>query len=223
MLILKNHNRVIITLLQLYFNSNMNKFEEQKFNIPALIGISAKNIEEHLKLYAGYVKHTNLILEKIPDYEAWAQKDPFVSYYVAELQRRFSFEFGGMRNHEFYFKSFEGGATAIDQNGSLAKAITEEWRSFDTWLIRFKAIAMTRGVGWAKLVYDPTAKRLLNNWNDEQHIGQLPDTYTILALDMWEHAFVADYQPSGKKQYVEDFFSNLNWNVIEENYKKASS
>ena len=34
----------------------MKKFEEKKFNIPALAGISAKNIEEHLKLYAGYVK-----------------------------------------------------------------------------------------------------------------------------------------------------------------------
>jgi superoxide dismutase len=38
---------------------------------------------------------------------------------------------------------------------------------------------------------------------------------------MWEHSFVADYQPSGKKQYVEDFFENLNWNVIEKNLDDA--
>ena len=41
------------------------KFEEMKFNIGELKGLSAKNIEEHLKLYAGYVKHTNLILKKL--------------------------------------------------------------------------------------------------------------------------------------------------------------
>jgi superoxide dismutase len=43
----------------------------------------------------------------------------------------------------------------------------------------------------------------------------------ILALDMWEHSYVADYQPSGKKQYVEDFFANLNWVVVEERFKVA--
>ena len=31
----------------------------------------------------------------------------------AELQRRFSFEFNGMRNHEYYFKSLEGGAKPL--------------------------------------------------------------------------------------------------------------
>ena len=46
----------------------MKKFKEIKFNIGALKGISSKNIEEHLKLYAGYVKNTNLIVEKIGEY-----------------------------------------------------------------------------------------------------------------------------------------------------------
>jgi len=31
-------------------------------------------------------------------------------YFVGELGRRFSFEYNGMRNHEVYFSSFEGGA-----------------------------------------------------------------------------------------------------------------
>jgi len=44
----------------------------------------------------------------------------------------------------------------------------------------------------------------------------------ILALDMWEHSFVYDYQPSGKKQYVEDYFANLNWGVIENNFVNAT-
>ena len=42
----------------------MQKFEEKKFDIPKLKGISQKNIEEHLKLYAGYVKNINLIVGK---------------------------------------------------------------------------------------------------------------------------------------------------------------
>ncbi|NBV43228.1 superoxide dismutase, partial [bacterium] len=40
----------------------MNHYEPRTFSIPKLKGISAKNVEEHLKLYQGYVKHTNLII-----------------------------------------------------------------------------------------------------------------------------------------------------------------
>ena len=45
----------------------MKKFKEKKFNIRQLKGISAKNVEEHLKLYTGYVNQTNLVLEKIEE------------------------------------------------------------------------------------------------------------------------------------------------------------
>ncbi len=196
----------------------MQKFIEEKFNIPTLKGISAKTIEEHLKLYAGYVKHSNLILEHVDELTQNAEK---YAYELGELQRRFSFEFNGMRNHEFYFRGFENGAKSLSQSGALAKAVAKEWGSFDAWLNRFKAIALTRGIGWAMLYYDPLTKQLLNAWIDEQHLGQLNGCKTILALDMWEHSYVADYQPSGKKNYIEDFFANLNWEVIEKNFSDA--
>jgi len=194
-------------------------FEEQKFNIPALKGISKKSLEEHLKLYAGYVKHTNLILDHINELAKDSEK---YAYELGELQRRFGFEFDGMRNHEYYFRSFEGGPTPLDPKSPLEKAIAGEWGSFDTWLSRFKAIATTRGIGWAILYFDPMTQRLLNAWIDEQHLGHLTGLSPILALDMWEHSFVYDYQPSGKKQYIEDFFENLNWKVIEKNYSIAN-
>ena len=119
------------------------KFEEQKFNIPTLKGVSAKNIEEHLKLYSGYVKHTNLILEKIDEYAKDAEKN---AYALGEIQRRFSFEFGGMRNHEYYFRGLEGGTKNLAANSKLKTAIEKEWGSFDLWLNRFKSIALTRAL-----------------------------------------------------------------------------
>ncbi|MDE2116840.1 MAG: superoxide dismutase [Patescibacteria group bacterium] len=197
----------------------MKTFEEKKFAVPALQGISAKNIEEHLKLYSGYVKNANLILARIAELSTDAEKN---AYELAEIQRRFAFEYGGMRNHEVYFAHFEGGAQALS-DGALKRAIEAEWGSFDAWLARFKTIAMTRGVGWAVLSYDPTSGRLVNGWVDEQHIGQLNGARPILMLDMWEHSFVADYQPSGRKQYREDFFANLNWRTCEANFASAVS
>jgi superoxide dismutase, Fe-Mn family len=198
----------------------MKKFEEIKFDIGQLVGISTKNIEEHLKLYAGYVKNANSILEKIPEYTGYSKADTFAPYVVGELERRFSFEYNGMRNHEIYFASLSGKATPLS-DGPLKQAIESNFGSVEAFMTLFKAMAMTRGIGWAMLWYDKKEKSLLASWVDEQHLGQLQNCAPIIALDMWEHSYVADYQPSGKKQYIEDFFENLNWGAIEENFKNA--
>lgn len=198
----------------------MNKFQEQTFTLPELKGISSKNIEEHLKLYSGYVKNTNMVAEKIAELsEMDAEKN---AYIVGELGRRFSFEFNGMRNHEYYFKSLEGGSKPLPENSPLKEAI-EKTTSFETWLANFKSLAMTRGVGWAVVGWDSDSGQLVSTWVDEQHLGQLNGLRWILGIDMWEHAFVYDYPTSEKKKYVEAFFENLNWEVIEENFKQATS
>ena len=198
----------------------MNIFKPKEFNIPELKGISKKTTEEHVKLYQGYVKHTNLILEQIQELKKDAEGN---AYALGEINRRLGFEYNGMRNHEVYFASLEGTPTSINTESALYQLIGQSWGSYDAWLQEFKSIAKTRGVGWAMLYYDKTADRLLNAWIDEQHLGQLQGCSLILALDMWEHSFVADYQPSGKAQYIEDFFENLNWSVIEKNFANTQS
>jgi superoxide dismutase, Fe-Mn family len=194
-----------------------NKYAIKNFNIPELKGISSQNIDEHLKLYAGYVNNTNLILEK-----AWKTiNDSENAYAGSEMQRRLSFEFNGMKNHELFFSALEDGAKSIDKNSKLYLKINENFESFENWINQFTTLAKTRGIGWAILYYDKDSKNLINCWIDEQHLGQLNGLVPILALDMWEHSFVFDYKPSGKAQYIQDFFENLNWSRIEENYDSA--
>jgi len=127
-----------------------------------------------------------------------------------------------MRNHEVYFDSLSDGAAALGDKSPLKKAIAAEWGSFEAWLARFKTLGMTRGIGWAVLWYDRKDGRLLDSWVDEQHLGELNNCAMVLGLDMWEHSFVFDYQPSGKKNYIEDFFANLNWKKIEANFVAAT-
>ncbi|MFA5777951.1 MAG: Fe-Mn family superoxide dismutase [Candidatus Paceibacterota bacterium] len=195
----------------------MQKFEEIKFNILELKGISKKNIEEHLKLYAGYVKSTNLIWEKIGELMADSEKNVYV---IGEMQRRLGFEFNGMRNHEYFFKSLEGGVKSLPENSEFKKEIEKDL-PFEKWLANFKMLAMTRGPGWAVLYWDKQTKQFVATWVDEHHMGQLNSLSWILGIDMWEHAFVYDYPTSEKKKYIEAFFENLNWEVIEENFKNA--
>ena len=196
----------------------MKKFEEIKFNIGELSGISAKNIEEHLKLYAGYVKNVNLVFDKIGELGVDEEKNTYV---LSELHRRFSFEYNGVRNHEIYFNSLSGGSKPLQADSKIKKTIEEQHGSFESWLASFKNLAMTRGIGWAVLWYDKKDRRLLASWVDEQHLGQLNGCEMILALDMWEHAYYLDYIPAEKKKYIEAFFANLNWEVIEENFAKV--
>ncbi len=193
-------------------------FIEKKFMIPELKGISQKTIEEHLKLYSGYVKSANLILEKIAELRKTDEEISKNTYLISELQRRFSFEFDGMRNHEYYFEQFEGGAKPIDEKSDLVEKIKETWESVDAWLLRFKEIAMTRGIGWAVLYFDKKTNTLNHSWVEEQHLGHLTGADVILALDMWEHSYMLDYVPSEKKKYVEAFFANLNFTVAESRY-----
>jgi len=192
------------------------QYVPKNFSIPELKGISKTTIDEHIKLYEGYVKNLNLILENTVE-----QKDDATeSYKDSETRRRISFEFDGMRNHEYYFSLLEGGPKTISES-ALKDKIENQWGSFDAWLNNFKSLAKTRGIGWAMLSYDKHSDSLLNYWVDEQHLGHLTGLSPIVALDMWEHSFVADYLPSGKGKYIDDFFENINWSVAEENFSKS--
>ncbi len=196
----------------------MTSYIQHNFLIPKLKGISEKTNEEHLKLYAGYVKNTNEILESIKHLNQEPEKNTYV---LGELSRRFTFEFNGMKNHEYYFHSFEGGHTEPNIESNLYKTIVQTWGSFDAWMESFTLLAKTRGVGWAILYYDKDANQLLNTWVDEQHLGHLNSCQYIVGIDMWEHAFVGDYQASGKANYIKDYFDNLNWNHPESLFEKS--
>jgi Fe-Mn family superoxide dismutase len=197
------------------------QYQERSFDLPALSGISDQQIDAHLKLYSGYVKHTNHILEKIDELSADPEKN---KYEVAELRRRFGFEFNGMRNHEHYFGDLSGGAAELDPNAALAKKMNEDFGSPSDWETEFKQIAgSVRGSGWTFLMYDRTVDRLMNVWVTEHHLGQFTELQPIVALDMWEHAYMVDYLPSEKSAYIDSYLANLNWQTIANKFDAALS
>ena len=180
-------------------------YEPKKFNIPELTGISKQSIDEHIKLYEGYVKHVNHIRSEMDNV-----KD---DYARSEMTRRLGFEFGGMRNHEYYFEQFEIGPSSLP-DGKLKSLIEAEWGSLEKFIEHFKKVASTRGVGWTMLYIDRQNGGLVTAWVDEQHFGQLADLDIVLGLDMWEHSYMLDYPPSEKLKYVDAFFQNLNWETV---------
>jgi Fe-Mn family superoxide dismutase len=191
------------------------EYKAQTFDIPALDGISQKSVEEHIGLYNGYVKNFNAItalageLMKDPEKNALA---------IAELMRRRSFEFGGMRLHELYFPQFEGGATALIESDQLGSAIVAQYGTIEYCMKEIRQAAMMRGPGWSLLYWDPAATQFLVGFSGEQHQGHFVTLPVVLALDVWEHAFLLDYGAQGKGKYIDAFFKNLNWKVVEKRF-----
>jgi Fe-Mn family superoxide dismutase len=196
------------------------KYEARKFNLPELKGLSKDQIAVHLALYEGYVKHTNLIMDMIASYGA--TEDEGGKFAVKELRRRFNFEFDGMRMHEYYFEQLEGGNNGNPES-ALAKAAAERYGSGEKFLAHIKEVAGTRGIGWVVVYYDPAAHTIHTAWVGDHELGQLAGLPVILALDLWEHAYMVDYKPAEKMTYVDAFLSNLNWNVCEARFEKASA
>lgn len=190
-------------------------YQEQQFGLGDMQGLSAKQIDVHLKLYAGYVKNVNAILAKIEELKADSAGNALA---LAELTRRFPFEFNGMRLHELYFEALGGnGAT----NGTLAEALAKQWGSVDAWRTEFRAVGMLRGIGWTLLTYDAKAGIFHNIWVNDHELGHLADLRVLLAMDVWEHAFLIDYLPAQRADYINAFFTNLNWSVCEGRFAQA--
>jgi len=190
-------------------------YQEKKFNLPELKDISTESVNQHLGLYAGYVKNFNAMTSLAGELMT-ADKEKNAPA-IAELMRRRSFEFGGMRLHELYFPQFEGGAAEL--GGTLKDAVTKQYGNPEHCVQELQHVAGMRGPGWALLYFDPEVKQFLVGWSSEQHIGHFPALPIILALDVWEHAFVLDYGAAGKGKYIDAFFKNLNWGVCEQRFK----
>ncbi len=188
------------------------QYTAKKFTLPTLDGISNKSVEEHLGLYAGYVKNFNAISAAIEELLADPTKNALA---IAELRRRHSFEFDGMKLHELYFPQFEAGAQALNKDSAFAQAVAAHWGSTEAMVERVRQTAMMRGPGWSVLYFNPETAAFHMSFVGEQHQGHFATLPIILALDVWEHAYLLDHGAAGKAAYIDAFFKNLNWSVCE--------
>lgn len=186
-------------------------YTARTFALPEIQGLSPKQLEVHLALYQGYVKHTNLILEKIAALRA--ENPTENAYLINELRRRLGFEFDGMRMHEYYFEQLEHGAAAANPESTFARLASEKYGSWDGFLAHLKEVAGTRGIGWVVVYRD--GETLHTAFVNDHELGQLSGLPIMLAIDLWEHAYMVDYVPAEKLTYLDAFLAAVNWSVVE--------
>jgi Fe-Mn family superoxide dismutase len=197
-------------------------YEERTFALQGLEGISDAQIEEHLTLYAGYVRQVNLLNEEIAAMTGRGQaavKHPEFT----DLIHHLGFEYNGMILHEYYFSNLSPGAEPRPPvTSGLATALAESFGSVEQWRAAFQAIGATRGVGWVVLFRDPATDRLTNHWITLHHDGVPVGFKPLLVMDVWEHAFARDYKTTERGKYIEAFFRNVDWQVIERRLAETS-
>lgn len=177
-------------------------------SIRALDGISEQTMKEHYKLYEGYVKKTNEIMEKLDSVDKSLANQIYSEYRALKVD--LTFALGGVKNHETYFEHLGGDGS--EPTGILAEQIEKDFGSFEAWKEDMKATGMS-GRGWAWLAYDYDLKRLINIAGDAQNTYPVWNCAMLVALDVYEHAYFLDFQTK-RADYIDIFFKNLDWKVV---------
>lgn len=181
------------------FEPEKNKFTKD------LPGISKKMLDEHFKLYEGYVKKTNEIQKKIR--EADKSEANGVFSYIGELKRQETFAVNGVKLHEVYFAHLGGDG---QPKGELAKMIEKDFGSLENWKLDMIATGIAAR-GWAITAFDYKDRRLHNYGSDAHNVGAVWGCVPLIVLDVYEHAYFMDYGIN-RKDYIDSFFKNLDWN-----------
>ncbi len=183
-------------------------YEVQDFSrLLGTAGFSDQLLNNHFKLYSGYVANTNKVLEEVKKHEPGTPEH-------SELTRRFGWEFNGMRLHELYFENMSKDAQKPEGKTDLLKLIDEQFGSGDACHKDFIDKAKLRGIGWMVMYYDPRGNRVFNTWVAEHAENHLTGCVPLVVMDMWEHAFMVDYGLD-KGSYIGAFVKALDWNVVE--------
>lgn len=173
-------------------------------------GLSENLLKTHFALYQGYVTNTNKLQEKLS--EIIKTSDPTAPEYT-EMKRRFGWEWNGMKLHELYFENLTKNSAPLDKNSPFAKKAAEDFGSLENWEKDFKATGAMRGIGWTMTCFDPNADRLSNIWVNEHDAGHLSGAIPILVMDVFEHAYLADYGAK-RADYIATFFGAIDWNIV---------
>jgi Fe-Mn family superoxide dismutase len=174
----------------------------------------------HDKHHAGYTSKLNAALEGT-EYASWT-----IERLLSELaslpdsiRTAVRNNGGGHHNHDLFWKVLSPGGGGVP-SGSIGDAVNEAFGGFDGFREQFATAAATRfGSGWAWLAVKPDGELAVYSTANQDSPLTQGDT-PILGLDVWEHAYYLKYQ-NRRPEYIEAFFSLINWSQVEENLAAA--
>jgi len=179
-------------------------------------GLSAKQIEQHLKLYEGYVAKSNAIHDALKTVDLTTANATYSA--VRELLIEQSFAHNGVVYHEYYFNNL--GGKGGEPKGALKSAIEEQWGSNGKFFDFLKAAGKSAR-GWVIVGFNTRAGYVDAYALDTHNIASPANIVPLVVLDVYEHAYMIDYGIDRAK-YLDAFINNMQWDVVEKRLSIAS-
>ena len=186
--------------------------------------IDAKTMETHYgKHYLGYINNLNTALKEANNNESNIVK--LLKSEEAMKNNAIRNNAGGYYNHLLYFDIMSPNPVQLDEKSALLDKINETFGSLDELKSKLKEAATKRfGSGWAWLIVkeDGTLAVTSTPNQDNPLMSVVEEKGTpILGIDVWEHAYYLKYK-NLRADYVDAFFSVLDWKEVENNYSKVA-
>jgi Fe-Mn family superoxide dismutase len=181
-----------------------------------LNGITPRLIESHYENnYGGALNHLNALTNEL------AGIDPATTpaYLINRLKQEEMAALNSVLLHELYFASLGGDGRAVP--ALMAEAIARDFGSVDRWRREFIALAsaVANSSGWVLLTWLPRNGRLINQSVSDTSPPVI-GTITVLALDMYEHAYHLDFG-ANPTAHIAAFMRNIEWSAVEARYEDA--
>lgn len=181
--------------------------------------VSQKTKGAHTELYKGYVETLNNVSSKLDTANRSEVNSKHCDFRSLKLDE--TYNLNSVWLHELYFSNCFDPHSEIVMDSMSYLRLQRDFGTFDDWQRDFMACAMSCGNGWAVLGYHMFLRKYVN-FMVSHHSGDVPiGFYPLIVVDMWEHAS-RDYL-TDKKSYLISQMRELNWQVIEERFKKAES
>lgn len=171
-----------------------------------LPGLSKELLADHYQLYTGYIKRLKKVYELFdqmpekPDrneYQRLAIEDGFLS--------------NAIRLHELYFGQLT--PKGEGEAGRILGDLTDEY-------LEELTLTAMGSTGWAILAVD-IAHSIPVVFSMKEHAqGYVAETWPILVVDAYEHAYMREYGLD-KEAYLQAFFVNVDWDVVAERTKQG--
>jgi Fe-Mn family superoxide dismutase len=185
------------------------KLTPKEYDFSSVQGITLKQLQQHYKLYEGYVSKMNEIWN-IPN-DAKEFKDSNATYSkMRSLKLGETFALNGVKLHQLYFQNMTGGFN--NPTGEIIKLIKRDFNSYENFLQYFKNVGLAVR-GWAILAIDPLDKRLHVFGSDAHDVGAVWNSYPLLIMDVYEHAYFMDFG-TDRSKYIDTFIKNINWRIV---------
>ena len=174
--------------------------------------IDAKTMElHHSRHHQAYVNGLNSAEAALA--KARAEGDfALVEYW----SKKAAFNGGGHFLHSMFWRIMAppGNGGGGEPDGALAERIERDFGSFAKFKEHFGAASKAvEGSGWGLLHYRATDGRLIVLQAENQHKLTSWDSFPIMGVDVWEHAYYLNYS-NDRSAYVDAWWDVVNWERV---------